>query len=193
MFRSHCKRGKDAQLTAPHHDIEWVTNITALGVVINDRLTASDHVSYTLAGCTSLHYALRILRCHGLPEQSLKNVFQATVIAKLTYCLPAWFGLCSAADRTRLIAFLRRCMKLSYYSTSDPDILSIAEEVEYDLFTTILRNRQLGLQPYLQRPQLHYQLRNRLGLSKSLIQKTDDLNSSSANCIKLSQVKSSSL
>ena len=102
VFRSHRKRGKDAQLPASHNDIERVTNITALGVVINDRLTASDHVSYTLAGCTSLLYALRVLRCHGLPEQSLKDVFRATVIAKLTYCLPAWFGLCSAADRTRL-------------------------------------------------------------------------------------------
>lgn len=179
VFRSHRKRGKDAQLPASHNDIERVTNITALGVVINDRLTASDHVSYTLAGCTSLLYALRVLRCHGLPEQSLKDVFRATVIAKLTYCLPAWFGLCSAADRTRLNSFLRRCMKLGYYSTSDPDILSIAEEVEYDLFTTILRNPQHVLQPYLQeRPKLHYQLRNRLGLSKSLIQKTVDLNDS---------------
>ena len=81
VFRSHGKRGKDAQLSAPHHDIERVTNITALGVVINDRLPASDHVSYTLAGCTSLHYAFRVL--HGLPEQSLKDVFRATVIAQL--------------------------------------------------------------------------------------------------------------
>jgi len=65
-------------------------------------------------------------------------------------------------------------------------LLSIAEEVEYDLFTTILRNPQHVLQPYLQeRPQPHYHLRNRLGLSKSLIQKTVDLNSSPATCIKL--------
>jgi len=175
VFRSHRKRGKDAQLPTPHHDIERVTNITALGVVISDRLTASDHVSYTLAGCTSLLYALR---CHGLPEQSPKDVFRATEIAKLTYCLPAWFGLCSAADRTRLNSFLRRCMKLGCYSTSDPDILSITEEVKYDLFTTIFRNPQHVLPPYLQeRPQLHYQLRNRLRL-KALIQKTVDLNDS---------------
>jgi len=28
-------------------------------------------------------------------------------------------------------------MKLDYYPTSDPDILSIAEEVENDLFTSL--------------------------------------------------------
>jgi len=79
-------------------------------------------------------------------------------------------------------------MKLGYYSTSDPDILSIAEEVEHDLFTSILRNPQHVLQPYRylkERPQLHYHLRNHLGLSKSLIQQTVDLNASSATCIKL--------
>ena len=42
-------------------------------------------------------YALRVLRSHGLSEQSLKDVFQATVVGKLMYCAPAWSGFCSAA------------------------------------------------------------------------------------------------
>ena len=73
-------------------------------------------------------------------------------------------------------------MKLGYYSTSDPDILSIAEEVEYDLFATILRNPQHVYNHTYKNDRhlncMHYQLRNRLGLSKSLIQKTVDLNDS---------------
>jgi len=28
----------------------------------------------------------------------VKDVFQATVFSKITYCLPAWFGFCTAAD-----------------------------------------------------------------------------------------------
>jgi len=39
-----------------------VDKITALGVVINDRLTATDHVSYVLTACSILLYALRVLR-----------------------------------------------------------------------------------------------------------------------------------
>ena len=55
--------------------------------------------------CIASHlYALRVLRCHGIPDRSLKDVFQATVLAKITYCLPAWSGLCTAADRTRLLS-----------------------------------------------------------------------------------------
>jgi len=55
-----------------------------------------------LTACTSLLYAPCVLRCHGVRDQSLKDVFQAIegLLAKITYCLPAWSGLCTAADRT---------------------------------------------------------------------------------------------
>ena len=59
--------------------------MTILGVLVNNSLTASDHVSTVLASCASLMYALRVLRSHGLSEQSLKDVFQATVVGK-SYC-----------------------------------------------------------------------------------------------------------
>ena len=91
---------------------------------------------YILTACTSLLYALRVLRCHSIPDQSLKDVFQATVLAKITYCLPAWSGLRTAADRTRLNSFLRRCVKLGCYSSNDPPTLSsIADDVEDTLFS----------------------------------------------------------
>jgi len=70
-----------------------VNSITALGVVINDQLTATDHVSYILTACTSLLYELRVLRCHGIPDQSLKDVFQATVPAKMFLLTSSQRGL----------------------------------------------------------------------------------------------------
>ena len=39
--------------------IEQVTQITALGVVINDHVTATDHVTALLTSCSKLLYALR--------------------------------------------------------------------------------------------------------------------------------------
>jgi len=83
-------------------------SLTALGVVINDRLSATDHVNAVLSSCSGLLYALRILRMHGMPTSSLHDVFRATIVAKILYGSPAWSGLCSAADRSRLNAFLRR-------------------------------------------------------------------------------------
>jgi len=83
-----------------------------------------------------------------------------------------------AADRTRLNSFLGRCVKLGYYSSNDaPTISSTADDVEGTLFKSILRNAQHVLQPYLdERPQLHYNLRNRPGINKTLMEKTVDLN-----------------
>jgi len=37
-------------------------------------------------------YALRILRNHGTPIQTLHDVFRATVVAKMTYCAPTSSG-----------------------------------------------------------------------------------------------------
>jgi len=88
--------------------------MTILGVLVNNSLTATDHVSTVLASCASLMYALCVLRSQGLSEQLLKDAFQATVVGKLSYCAPAWSGFCSAADCTRHNSFLRHCDKLGY-------------------------------------------------------------------------------
>jgi len=89
-------------------NIERVSSLRVLGVIVNDQLSAADHVTNVLALCNSLLYAL-ILRCHGIPDASLQNAYQATGIAKLTYCAPAWSGACSVADRVKLDSFIRRC------------------------------------------------------------------------------------
>jgi len=53
-----------------------------------------------------------IMRSHGIIPinlSALQDVFRATVVAKVTYCAPAWSGTCSAANRVRLDSFLNRC------------------------------------------------------------------------------------
>jgi len=79
-------------------------------------------------------------------------------------------------------------MKLGYYSSKDPPtISSIADDVEDTLFRSILRNAQHALQPYLEeRPQLHYNLRNRPGINKTLAEKTVDLNDRDCDLFKVS-------
>jgi len=73
----------------------------ALVVVINDQLTATDHLSYILTACTSLLYTFRVLCCHGAVIE---------VLAKITYCLPCvvWFvsGLYASFFIVLLLCFL---------------------------------------------------------------------------------------
>jgi len=80
-FTAKSKRGKSAHSISPCLDIERVNSLRVLGVIINDQLTATDHVSDILVSCNSLLYALRILRSHGIPETSLHDVLRASVIS----------------------------------------------------------------------------------------------------------------
>ena len=71
VFRSRRIRGRSEHPAPPGIiDIERVDKLTILGVLVNNNLTATDHVSTVLASCASLMYALRVLRSHGLSEQS---------------------------------------------------------------------------------------------------------------------------
>jgi hypothetical protein len=66
---------------------ERVESIKALRVTISRRFTAAEHVDNLLAACAQTLFALRTLRQHGLPINALQTVFQATVVANLSYLL----------------------------------------------------------------------------------------------------------
>ena len=112
----------------------------------------------------------------GVEENGGNFVPKATVLAKIEYCLPAWSGLCTAADRVRLDSFLRRCTKLRYISASNPPSVScMLENAEDKLFHKIISNSQHVLQSYLtDRADVSYNLRSRKH-NKTLIPKTVDL------------------
>ena len=85
----------------------------------------------------------------------------------------AWFGFCTAADRNRLDSFLRRCVKLGFWSSNNtPCISTIAEHTEDTLFDKITHNQYHILQSYLpDRPDIDYNLREPHH-NKTLILKT---------------------
>jgi len=98
------------------------------------------------------------------------------VEAKLQYAAPAWSGCCTAGDRDRLNAFLRRCLKLGYRDKSAPFIEDIFSDCDDQLFARINTNSFYILQQYLRdRSNFSYSLRPR-GHNKTLITKTCELN-----------------
>jgi len=163
IFQSCSNREKVVQLAPPQQGVELVDKITTLGIVVNNRLTAANHIRYIMTACSSLLFALCVPRSHGLPETSIKDVLQATVFAKITYCLPAWFGFGTAADRDRLNSFLRHCVKLGFWSSSNtPCISTVAEDIVDTLFNKITCYHYHILQSYLpDRPDIDYYLRER--------------------------------
>ena len=93
-------------------------------------------------------YALRVLRAHGLPQQSLTDVFRGTVESKIQYAVPAWSGFCTAGDRDRLSSFLRVCVKLGYRDNSALFIENIFGDCDEQLFSRINTNSLHILQQY---------------------------------------------
>src|SRR6218665_1119120 len=55
-----------------------VDTLRVLGVTINSNLQMDLHVDTALATCAFSMYALRVLRSHGLPQQSLHEVAKLT-------------------------------------------------------------------------------------------------------------------
>jgi len=72
--------------------VSVVDGVRDLGVVINSRLTMSDHVT-TL--CRSRYYQLRQLRpvAKALPEAAAKFLVQVFVSCRLDYCNAPFYGM----------------------------------------------------------------------------------------------------
>ena len=148
-------------------------------LIINvNKCLATDHVNSLLSSCSSLLFALRVLRSRGIPTVSLQDVFRSTVLAKITYCTPAWSGTCTAADRAKLDAFLSRCKRLGYCDKSVVAISNIFSNADDSLFESINTNSCHILYQYLpdrRYSESVYNLRPR-NHNRSLITKTTYLN-----------------
>jgi len=105
----------------PRPDAEHVSSLRVLGVTVNDKLTAVDHVITLLSSSSSLMYAMRVLLAHGTPITSLHAIFRAAILSRIQYTAPAWSGMCSAADRSRLESLLRRAKRLGYCTGDVPN------------------------------------------------------------------------
>ena len=177
IVRARGKRGKSANLPALCLDIERVSSLRVLGVTVNDQLTAAGHVTSLLSTASSLLYALRMLRGHGIGDPSLHDVCRATLMAKLIYAAPAWSGACSAAERAKLDSLVNRCRRLGYCSPMEPTFSEMTSDADDRLFASVMNIPDHVLQPLLpDRPDNAYTLRQRPHGNKRLINKTVDLN-----------------
>jgi len=137
FIREKC--GQSSQPPPPCANIERVSCAKVLGIKLNDRLSATDHVNNLLTSCSSLLYVMIVLRGHGISTESVHDVFRATILAKITYCLPAWSGLYSASDRAKLHLFLNRCKRLGFRDNTVPTISDVFSNADVSLFKTILK------------------------------------------------------
>ena len=80
---SACRKRAPPTPPPPRPDIERVMSLRVLGVIVNDRLTAGDHVATLLSSCSRMMYAMRVLSAHGLPVTCLQDVLRAVVVSRI--------------------------------------------------------------------------------------------------------------
>ena len=132
-------------------NIPRVDSITILGVTLNKRFSMTQHIERTLLTCAKSLFALRTLRHHGLSPESLHGVFQATVVTRIMYASPAWWGFTTAAERNRLEAFHNRAKRLGFCSTTAAPLEDISSKADKNLFVKCASSTHL----------LHSQLPNK--------------------------------
>ena len=135
--------------TPPCLDIERVTSLQVLGVIVNNTLTAADHATMLLSSYSSLLYAMQILRSHSMLTASLHDVFRAVVVSHIPYAAPAWSGMTSASNRARLDLLLCRRKRLGYCSNDVSTISKLFNSADDDFFHGVKTNSAHVLQPYL--------------------------------------------
>ena len=79
---------------------------------------------------------------NGLNRECLHNVFNAVILAILTYAVSAWIGFTRAGERERIEAFIRRCKRSELCSAETKTFAQICEVYDNQLFSKIIRNPQ---------------------------------------------------
>jgi hypothetical protein len=145
----------------PNLGLKRVTSVKMLGVLVNNKLSFSDHVSTTITACNRSLYALRVMRQHGLSEDNLQRVFTATTLSKLLYGGAAWHGFIPKGLIDQCEAFLRRAIRFGYYKSSSPNFCDLLQKLDLNLFNKILTNESHVLHNMLpSRKVVKYSLRS---------------------------------
>ena len=142
--------------------IREVDEMTILGITFQFNLSFTRHIDNVVSKCNKLFYILRILRSHKLDNTSCRDMFFATVVSNLTYCIQAWFGFSKKHDIDRLRKVYKRGHKLRYVADNDPKFDDIVASRARKLFKNITGNNTHVLNNLLPHvKQSNYELRER--------------------------------
>ena len=142
--------------------ITRVDSLKILGVTFDDCLRVHTHVNNVCQTASQALYAIKLLRTYGLDQTSIFSVCHATVMSRLLYAAPSWWGFSSAADREQLQAIINRAIRWGYYKKTDPSLNKACSIRERNLFLSVLQNPSHVLHHLLPpvKPH-HYNLRSR--------------------------------
>lgn len=126
----------------PVPGVERVNSMNILGVTFSNDFTFHEQVKKLKNTCAQNAFAIRTLRAHGLKGPNLWQVTHSTLISRLTYASPAWWGLLDAGDKIQLEAAFRKVYKQGLVSPTLKTLSEICNASDSALFASILGNKQ---------------------------------------------------
>ena len=133
-------RAKNLFIPSEIDGIKRVKTMKVLGVFIQDNLSFGEHVDHLVAQGAQTLYALRILKHHGLNGPHLWTVANSTLLARLTYASPAWWGLIGSEGLLRLQSVVSRAIKQGFLPPNQPAFDITCENNDMGLFNAIMND-----------------------------------------------------
>jgi len=106
---------------------------------IVNHLSVSDHLRDVTSKCSQTP-ALKVLRCHGMNDEALRQVLQSSRHCQASVRIASLVGYTMAADKERLEAFIRRGIRLGLYQADHPMTTQLADNNDDNLFSSLLTN-----------------------------------------------------
>jgi len=76
-------------------------------------------------------------------DTTLQIVFKSVAVAKLVYAVSAWYGFCTADDRDRLEAVIRRGIRSGLCSADQLSVRELIDDADDSLFRQLMNNQLL--------------------------------------------------
>ena len=157
------RRNKCSLSTQPSiSGVSRTTSIKVLGVLIGEKLTITDHINKILCSGSASLYAIRTLKAHGTSMKDLQTITRATIISRTMYASPAWWGLASGRDKTRLEGFMNRLRRAGYLHPDALTAETLAQAADDALFRAVQGNELhvlRGLCPLQREPLYNFRQR----------------------------------
>ena len=117
--------------------------------MLDSHLNVGDHIDYVIASGAQSMYALKMLKSYEMSKVELSNLCRATLISKLIYASPSWWGFVSNAHNARLASLVSKAIKWGLYDQFMPSISEICEKADETLFRSAMNNAEHVLHQFL--------------------------------------------
>lgn len=154
MFFTNCKINMETIpiLSYQNQTISRVNSFKYLGLIIDDKLSWSNHIDHIKSKIIPYIFTIRKLK-HLLPRNTLLSIYFSYIYSQLIYLIPIW-SCTSQYKITELLILQKRALKYIYnlpkrYPTHDlftkfketPSLLTLAKIEDHILINKLVNNK----------------------------------------------------